>query len=424
LITDASGYEGYADRVCAPRNEAELATLLGKEPVTIRGGGTGVTGGSVPQGGISLSLEHFNSLEIASGIARCGAGVLLKDLHSAAGRTGQFYPPDPTETWASVGGTIATNASGSRSFRYGPTRRWIRSLRVATVDGQIRTFRRGDPIDFPVPSLPVPNTTKHTAGYPLQPGMDWIDLFTGSEGTLGIILEAELTLLPVPEDLLSAVIFFPAGPPDTWRSIPGLRMLEYFDAESLRLLNAPGQSALLIEQDDPDLDAWEARIEGAVDSWFATSPADRERFRVFRHKLPELVNERVRRAGLTKMGSDFAVPVERNMEMLQIYQRGCQKEFPGRHVIFGHFGDGHLHVNLLPQTETDSKRAAALLTHFAREAVRLGGTVSAEHGLGKRKRHLLPLEYTEVEIEAMRAVKRRLDPNWLLGPGTLLTSSS
>jgi len=408
LIVDASGFEGWAERKVAPRSEAELPF---GEAITLVGGNTGVTGGGVPQGGTLVSLEHFSKLEVYGGYACVGAGVLLKDLQAAAARTGQFYPPDPTETWASVGGTIATNASGSRGFKYGSTRRWIRSLRVATMDGQVKTFHRGDAIGFEVPALPVPRTTKTTAGYPLQPGMDWIDLFAGSEGTLGIVLEAELTLLPQPKDLLTGVVFFPGEPPVDWRGMEGLRMLEYFDSHSLRLLKAPGHSALLVEQENPDLDAWD--LTDAVDSWFGTEAKDRERFRRFRHELPERVNEEVRRLGMKKIGSDFAVPVDRNAEMMQIYRARCEREFPGRYVIFGHYGDAHLHVNLFDSS------GLALMREFAKAAVAMGGTVSAEHGLGKRKRDLLALQFNPAEIQAMRDVKSRLDPQWLLGRGTL-----
>ncbi len=411
MITDASGFEGWADRTVAPRSESELLELF-NSPLTIRGGGTGLTGGSVPQGGASVSLEHFNKIEIEPGRARVGAGVLLKDLQAAAARTGQFYPPDPTETWASLGGTIATNASGSRSFKYGATRRWIESLRVATLDGQIREYRRGERIDFAVPALPVPRTTKTTAGYPLQPDMDWVDLFTGSEGTLGVILEAEVKLLPTPKDLLTAVIFFKdQDPPEAWREIEGLRMLEFFDRNSLNLLGVKGQSAFLVEQEDADLDAWDARLKHTEDAWFATEPADRERIRIFRHSLPEKVNEQVRRRGQKKQGTDFAVPLDRNKEMLAFYRESCKEDY----VIFGHYGDAHLHVNLFREDKQ-------LITELAKQAVALGGTVSAEHGLGKLKKHLLPLQFTPDQIESMRRVKQHLDPHQHLSPQTLFWS--
>ena len=153
----------------------------------------------------------------------------------------------------------------------------------------------------------------------------------------------------------------------------------------------------------------------------ALSPADRERFRLFRHTLPELVNETVRRNGALKMHTDHAVPLERNREMLAYYRSRLEAEFPGRHVIFGHIGDAHVHVNIFCDPANPA-HASDLLIEFARHAVELGGTVSAEHGLGKRKAHLLALQYAPEHLEAMRAVKRRLDPREILGRGTLWAS--
>jgi FAD/FMN-containing dehydrogenase len=118
------------------------------------------------------------------------------------------------------------------------------------------------------------------------------------------------------------------------------------------------------------------------------------------------------------MNSDYAVPLARNREMLAYYQRRLEEEFPGRHVIFGHIGDAHVHVNLFSDP-ADPARATGLLMDLARHAVELGGTVSAEHGLGKRKAHLLPLQYAPEHLEAMKQVKRRLDPKMILGRGTL-----
>jgi FAD/FMN-containing dehydrogenase len=211
-------------------------------------------------------------------------------------------------------------------------------------------------------------------------------------------------------------------------------MLEYVDAGSLQLIrpayrDVPGKAgaALLIEQqieNETEYDEWDRRLTAAKalteSSWFAASDADRERFRRFRHALPEAVNDLVRRRGVLKMNTDFAVPFDRNRAMIQIYRETLEREFPGQYVIFGHIGDAHVHVNILPESGEQSERAKGVITGLAREAVKLGGTVSAEHGLGKRKANLLAIQYTPEEIEAMRAVKRRLDPHWLLGQGTLL----
>jgi FAD/FMN-containing dehydrogenase len=433
-LEDASGFRGEADRVITPTSEAEILEIVAaacreKIPITIAGARTGLTGGSVPQGGgWAVSLEAFRRIEICPGRAVVGAGVSLDALQMEAARTGQFYAPDPTERTASIGGTIATNASGSRSFRYGSTRRHVLGLRVALMDGRVLVVRRGDQVDFDVPELPLPNTTKNTAGYPLAPGMEWVHLFAGSEGTLGIVTEAELQLLPARADVLAGIVFLISDGAaidvvDAWRRIPGLRMIEYFDANSLDFLRPhypeiPGRAAaaLLIEQEDGDIDFW--ADHAPEDSWFAASDRDRERFRQFRHALPELVNDTMRRRGFLKLGSDFAVPLTRNREMLAEYH-ATLRERGLEYVIFGHIGDAHVHVNILPRSPDEFETGQRLMLHFARHAVELGGTVSAEHGLGKRKAHLLALQYTSQQIEGMKHVKRRLDPHWLLNPGNL-----
>lgn len=447
-LEDASGYSGEAEEVFAPESEPELVAIIRRAteariPVTASGAGTGVAGGRVPHGGWIVSLERFTQIQILPGRARAGAGVLLKDLQAAALPSGQFYAPDPTEMAASVGGSIATNASGSRSFRCGDTRRHVMALRVTLMDGMVREFRRGDKIDFATPEIPRPKTTKHSAGFLLYPGMDWVDLFIGSEGTLGIVTEAELHLVKTPGEILSGVVFFRSEAEaldavDAWRPTPRVRMMEYFDAGSLELLRAnyreipkPAKAALLVEQEikeDSEYDEWESRLASTKalgeDSWFAMSDADRERFRKFRHALPEAVNTLIRQRGLRKLGTDFAVPIAKNREMMAAYREALEREFSGRYVIFGHIGDAHVHVNILPADEAESKIAMERITELARKAVALGGTVSAEHGLGKRKRHLLGVQYGDAEIAAMRAVKSRLDPEGLLGRGTLFPGAS
>lgn len=445
-LEDASGWKGSAEKLLVPETEEEIAAILrgasgSGTAVSIAGAGTGVTGGRVPQGGWVLSLERFRRIEIYGGYAVTGAGVTLQELDAAARRTGQFYPPDPTEMSASVGGTIACNSSGSRSFRYGDTRRYIRRLRVVHADGRIAEYRRGDSIDFDVPAISMPASTKHSAGYRLVPGMDWIDLIAGSEGTLAVVTEAELDLLPAPANLFSGVVFFASEADaldavDAWRDVPKLCMLEYLDEYSLALLRArypeiplAAGAALLLEQEaaDEEVDAWLERLDAqradVEGSWFASSHHDRERFRRFRHALPEAVNEIVRRRGQRKLNSDCAVPVSRNRDMLTFYRRRLEQEFPGQYVIFGHIGDAHLHPNVLVDSDEQAARGQALMDEFAREAVELGGTVGAEHGLGKRKAHLLAIQFKTEEIEAMKAVKRRLDPHWILSPANLFPAA-
>jgi FAD/FMN-containing dehydrogenase len=431
-ITDASNYPGHADQVFSPETESEVAALLKraaqeKIPVTVCGALTGLAGGASPQGGWAISLTRMRKLEVGKGCAVVGPGVLLREVQAAAVNSGQFYAPDPTENTSSIGGNIAANSSGSRSFRYGATRRHVLSLRVALMDGSVMHVKRGEKIDFDVPKISLPRTTKHSAGYPLAPGMQWVDLFVGNEGTLGVVTEAELKFLPAPGERLGGVVFFPSedtamAAVERWRPTPGLNMIEYMDHESLRMMDVPQKAALMVELEADasgeiaDLDMTDA-LE--ADSWFAMSASDRERFRVFRHTLAEKANDRVRRTGFVKFGTDYAVPLDKNREMMAIYRRVLDVDAPGRYVIYGHIGDAHVHVNSFPETREQFERGKEVMTGLAREAVALGGTVGAEHGLGKRKAHLLKIQYPPDQIEAMKNVKRRFDPDWLLGRGTL-----
>ena len=179
----------------------------------------------------------------------------------------------------------------------------------------------------------------------------------------------------------------------------------------------------LKSENDEEVDLWATRLGEAgafeQESWFGFSAADRERFREFRHTLATLVVDTARRNGFPKFGTDFAVPLDRNRDLYAYYVRRCQEVLPGQYVIFGHVGDANVHVNLLPATREQATEAEQLILDFAKYVVSLGGTVAAEHGIGKLKADLLKLMYSPGEIDAMRDVKRHLDPDWLLGQGTL-----
>jgi FAD/FMN-containing dehydrogenase len=195
-------------------------------------------------------------------------------------------------------------------------------------------------------------------------------------------------------------------------------MLEYLDAASLEMMEVPQQAAVMVEQEgEIDLD-----LAGALedDSWFATSAADRERFRRFRHALGERSNDRIRYGGFMKLGTDYAVPRDKGREMMRIYRTTLNRDLGLPYVLYGHMGDAHVHINTFPSDKESFDRAKKVLHDLAYPIVELGGTVGAEHGLGKRKAHLLEIQYKPDVIEAMRAVKRRFDPRWLLGQGTLL----
>ncbi|HEX6545263.1 MAG TPA: FAD-binding oxidoreductase [Bryobacteraceae bacterium] len=436
---------GNVEKAFAPSNIEELREIIAsaaaeKIALTVMGAATGLTGAAVAQDGWVVSLSRFRKVEVNEGSARCGVGTSLQELQDEAAKSGQFFGPNPTEYLASIGGVISTNAGGARSFRFRSVRHHVLGLEVTFMNGDTRWLKRGELVDFDYVPVRQPATTKNSAGYYLPPHVDWVNLLSGSEGTLGIITEAEVGLFPIAPAILSGVIFFRTDEDalnavDEWRSVAGLRLLEYLDYPSLEFMrplqaNIPAGAcaALLIEQDlrseaDEEVDLWIDRLSkhnAFVDeSWFGFSAQDRETFRAFRHTLAATVVERVRRTGLPKIGTDFAVPLYRSRDLLAHYRRHCDTTFPGKYLIFGHIGDANVHLNILPDTAEEATLGEEMMLDFAKYAVSLGGTVAAEHGIGKNKRDLLKLMYSADEIGAMKQVKSRLDPDWLLGRGNI-----
>jgi D-lactate dehydrogenase (cytochrome) len=472
---------GHASRVVFPESAEEIASILAaasrdQTPVTVSGAGTGIVGGRIPSGGIVLATDRLNRIqkivrEETEAWAVAGAGVVLGDFQRAVGEQGLIYPPDPTEWSCYLGGTVATNASGARTFKYGPTRSFIRRLKIALTTGDVINLARGDieaaadghlhiplpggrSIEAQLPSYSMPATRKHASGYYVAPGMDALDLFIGSEGTLGVITEVEVTLLEKPDGLLSGIAFFKAEEDllafvrearaaslryrrENKRDGIDARALEYFDSESLQFLREryaliPQQAtgAIFFEQETTEeteerlLTAWLALLERHYalldDSWFATNEHDQQKMREFRHGLPVLVNEWLAHHGQRKVSTDMAVPDAEFAAMLRFYQETLSASRL-RYVIFGHIGDNHVHVNIMPRNDEEAAHAREIYLSFVRRAVEVGGTISAEHGIGKLKRDYLRILYGEQHLREMAALKRAFDPSCILGRGNIFS---
>lgn len=439
---------GYADSVVFPENIEELSDFVKKAnieklPITVSGGGTNTTGSRIPFGGAVVSLEKFNNIiDISEDKMRAvvQSGVSVDDFKSACESKGLFYASHPTERSAFLGGTVATNASGARSFKYGPTRKHVKRLKMVLPTGRIFEIARGqtiltraDPI-IPIPTYKMPKV-KSSAGYFAKDGMDYIDLFIGQEGTLSIIVEIDLALFNLPYKIFSSFVFF-KDEKDAWNFAAQARKsqalsIEYFDSNALGLLkNGRGdipfdaRAAIFFEQelsvDDEDavVDGWLKVVTehnaSLDDTWVAMTRDEAEKFNQFRYSIPEAINDIVRRNGFRKLSTDIAVPEEGFVRMMSFYEdslRGSGIE----HVIFGHIGECHLHVNLLPKSEEEFKRSEDICFAFIRKGVSLGGTVSAEHGIGKIRREYLEEMYGAQGILEMARIKKTLDPNWILG---------
>ena len=501
----ARGSAGARGREGQPESGPGAGPAAGKGPAGAGAqpaGATRAAGDWEPRGG-----PEYTVLFSDDGCrAIVPAGIRLFELDQALAGDGVFYPPDPTETTAMLGGTIATNASGARSYRYGATRNWVEALLVVPVGGDPVWVRRGEwvarngnlplPPGFPASHAAVPDTiqmpaTKHAAGLYLERGLDLVDLLIGSEGTLAAIAAAEVRLAPRPAAIFQYAGFFASeadaldfaaklrgrsrpgrtsGPrwesgssvphgglvpdgdpqhrtgPDIPRAPASILSIEYMDGASLDFIRAqypetPGaQGCVLVEEEyepvsehnpyPPEerlLEIQETlRSAGATADWVAAGEELRG-MKSFRHALPEQVNRWVgERVG--KLGTDMAVPPE---SFPAIWKAYAQARSAGiRTVLFGHLGQYHLHLNFLPADEMELARSREHYLHLARTAVALGGTISAEHGVGKK--HLVDEDgadhpylyylYGNDGLRAIQRVKAAFDPAGLLNRDTMIPS--
>jgi len=488
LLRDESNLSGgSAEQVFLPKSVEEVAGIVSAaaaqgSTLSIGGARTGISGGAVPRGDSwVLSLQRLQRIHgLVPGAPgegpglRVDAGVSLDEVRSwlAQAEGGRWiYPVDPTEWSASVGGTVATNAAGGRSYHYGATSPWVRALRIVLSDGRVVELRRGAvtasdlavsweaglgtaPLRLPRVERP---RVRCVAGYDISPGGDLVDAFVGSEGTLGVVVEAELALAPAPKFIVGLFCFVhaEASVPDlvpAIRELEGFSVLaiEYLDPASLDLLRGErgagrggdipafpdhAGAAIFVElafEDEEEVEAGFERLEPVLsghggsleDTWAGFDSADRTRMRHLRHAVPEAVNARVARLRrsvpeLHKVGTDLAVPDETAAEMDRIYA-AARREARMPSVLFGHAAENHLHLNFLPRTADELARARALHLELAREAVRLGGSVTAEHGIGRLKLGLLPIQFGEDGVQELRSFRAGFDPAGTLNPGVHL----
>lgn len=444
---------GSPDALVRPANARECQEVVAycaakRMPLTVCGGHTGMTGSGVAESGMLLSIEKMTGVrDIGTHGGRLRAivrpGTFLGDFQRTVEAAGFCYPPSPTSrNEAMIASTVATNATGDNTYKYGTTRKYIRSLDVLLPDGAQRTITRAD--DQRITEL------KNTAGYFLQ-GSE-IDYFIGSEGTLGLITEITVDLLTLPHPQFGLFIFFPSNEAALEAIVGAHRngrvsptALEYIDDAALQMMSTHptfptiptgAQAALIIYQEyaeemrDPLLNAWFDLLTHVapvmtqlLDHTILTTQAgDEERLRTWRHHIPAHVNElghRLEAGGGGKVGSDWWVPIARMREMMDfMYARSRALKIP--FLAFGHLGNGHPHVNYLTRNPDEKSQAKAIVLECCHKAVALGGGVAGEHGLGKLKRDLLAIQHGPDVIQQMMTLKTTYDPHWLLGRGNIL----
>jgi D-lactate dehydrogenase len=427
--SDNSRREAAPDAVVFPLTLDEIVALVRwanarRVPLTPRGLGSNTTGASVPvSGGLVVSLERLTrvvSFRPADRLLVVEAGVTNRRVQEVAGEADLLWPPDPTSApYATVGGNLATHASGPHAARYGASRRYVLGLTAVTGAGEV--LRTGS------------RTEKHAVGY------DLTDLLVGSEGTLAIIVEATLALVPRPAGRTSLRACY-ADVAEAVAAVLRLRALahgpavcELLDRASLGLV-APGleppvppaAGALLlvdVEEDPCLLETVTALHEkalagaGLLDLRRARDGAEREALWAARRAL----SPALRRLASGKINEDVAVPPSRLAELVGFVDDLARRT--GLVVVsFGHVANGNLHVNILHDEEDPNERARAEEATRALfdRVLRLEGTLSGEHGVGLAKAPYVPWQIDEATRGAMAAIKTVFDPAGLLNPGKIL----
>lgn len=501
-LADESKMTGSAEYVVTPNDGEELREAMRVNHskgnrMTVSAMRTGVCGGCVPPDGYVLSLERMSGLV---GIGKDGRGyfarvlpcttvrelnriLMARDFSKAIDVTPGaieslrnepepwYYPVDPTELDGSIGGNIACNSSGPGTYKYGPTRDWVRRLDIVLADGQGIDVTRGEIhadgrrmtfpagrelYSFDIPSYRCNTKVKDATGPRFEEGMDLVDLFVGSEGIFGIIAEADVYLTPW-HPQMSVILFMP-GDREALDAVKDLRssgldleFVEYMDTGSIglvrrirasdpaliRIPEIPEGAGSAIFLDTPAENAG-SKLDTIVSiaerhggsrrmSWCGTERTDRERMREMRHAIPRSIFEYVASLkgtmpSIHKMGTDMAVPDDAADEMMAFYKE--KLDAAGlEYVIFGHIGNNHPHVEIILKSMEDFEKAQEIYGEFARKAVELGGSPSAEHGIGKIKRDYMRLMYGDEGVAELRRVKSALDPKWMLCPGNILEES-
>jgi FAD/FMN-containing dehydrogenase len=438
---DASGLHLLPDLVARPESIDDVMELVRKAasdriPVTCAGAQTSTTGASITDTGMLLSLRSLDRISAPDEKARTmkvEPGALVGQIKRTAAAAGLLFAPDPTsEEESTIGGAIACNASGARTFKYGATRRHVRALKVVMASGELMEFQRSD-------------LEKNTVGYAFA--HDPIDWFIGSEGTLGVIVEAELSLLPLPRHVIGlAVLFRMEREALTFviatreSSTVSPRCIEYFDGRAIEIARGaasagiiPADAAAMVyveEEISDDLDStlgrWLELIEGiavAFEPLVFDGEARLREARKIRHSIPATMNERgsrYRNSGGRKISTDWAVPYRKLPEAIQTARSLVKELGIEEPVIYGHAGNGHPHQNFIAHDAREVATIEGAVEETLKRVLALGGTVAAEHGIGKIKRRWLSLQMNPLQISMMTAVKRDLDPNGILAPGNIL----
>lgn len=462
FLLDESKFTGFAESISFPETEQDVLEIVKemrkrRENITIQGGKTGITGGAVPQGGHILNLSkmnHVKGYQLSEDKTFCfitvEPGITLTELKKEISRIPSakplFWPPEPTEASATVGGVAATNAQGISGYYYGNTSQYIDGLhRIGKRDQEngIEKIKRGEKW------ISIGGKEE-----------DFLDLLIGSEGMAGIFTELTLVLIPKPEQVWGIGFFFEqeedaaAFADELWSNIPkaetaGVAAMEYFDRNTMDMIEK--RKAMMTKlREIPDIDSnfmamIYVELHGSEDgieelagelmesaeifhsdsdkAWAVSGETEIEKMRAFRHAAAEIANLRIeeirqKNKNICKMGTDYSL---KNKNISQTIKK-IKKDIETVSIsfcIFGHIQGNHLHVNLFPETEGEKEKGKKLLRKWAEETYLYNGQVIGEHGIGKLKKEMIPQRLLQDKIDKIRLLQKDLADEIIWNQGNL-----
>ncbi|GHV46272.1 FAD-linked oxidase [Synergistales bacterium] len=502
-LQDESRLTGYADDITFPTDAAQVESAIRRAAglgltLTVQGARTGIVGAAVPNSDAILNMsdmKSINGLSVDDGgvfYVTLEPGVTLADLNDAIARKSfntdgwsdesldaleklkqskeQFFPPNPTEASATIGGIFASNAQGPTAFYYGDTARYIQSVSVILANGKNWEIERGKYI-FDENGITLPDGEVFKVNTSCldpvchclipQTGMDLLDLFAGSEGVLGVVTSLTLRLKKAPVNHWGLMFFFDelswalAFSQAIKENVCGIiEAVELFDKASLNIINhmrglvtaldaipdlpPSSQAAVYVQiatENDDETENTEEALSSILDlfvecggkeddTWAAEGYEEMRKFRLFRHAVPEGCNSRIDEIRASyqirnKMATDFSVPPDRLGEAADMYRLGMKdRKIEG--VIFGHAAVGRLHVNLFPKTDEQFEEGWALIDEWADKIISMGGKLADENGVGKIRREFLARHIPKDQMDIMKTVKNFFDPKGILNPGNMI----
>ncbi len=420
---DMADYEGMPAVVIKPSSEAEVVKLVqfaakNRVPILPRGAGSSLTGAAVLEGAIVLDMRNMSKIvkiDLVNWYVQVQPGISLDDLNVELKKNGFFFPPDPASSYiCTVGGAIAEGSGGMRCVKYGTMKDWVISVRVVLPNGEVSRF--GEPL------------AKNRAGY------DLLHLMVGSEGTLGIITEAHLKIVPLPSATIRRLLTTFSEWESVSQTINDLRssrimpnLFEFLDRESIAALNQKleenheeAEATLLLDIEEQLLE----KVVGILKSHGAgkiTIARDEEEAEKM-YQLRAMVYLAVKSLASGVQVEDVAVPLDRLGEYFQLVKSVAAK-YGLRIPVNGHAGDGNVHPNILYDRDDPSSRTKAMAAYeeICRYAIGVGGSVTGEHGVGIQKMKFLREQLLSHEgkeaLRLMKEIKKIFDPAGIMNPG-------